>query len=447
MSSLGDQPASNDRLVTLLERQGPSDELFSRCVHCGLCTSACPTYTELFDENDSPRGRIYLMRLVSEGRVPWTPVVAKHLDLCLDCRACETACPSGVPYGRMIEPFRTVVHECFPPRWWRGGLVRWLLINIFPYRRRLRALLLPVRIAQRFGLYRLAERVGLFRLLPRILREMATLLPPPPPEDKALPPCVPAIGKPRARVGLFLGCVADGMFRHVHWATIRVLQRNGCDVLIPAGQTCCGAIHFHLGDSAGARKLAEQNMAAFLPDQLDAIIVNHAGCGAMLKEYPHHWHDERTGQRQAWANKVRDVNEFLDELGLVPPSGSLPLKVAYHDACHLAHAQKVVEQPRRLLRQIPGIQLVDVPESLICCGSAGTYNLLQPQMAERLARRKLANIRATGAQVVVASNAGCLLQIMREVRRAGLPIAVFHPMELLDMAYREVMPSLPVGKR
>ncbi|MCS7238757.1 MAG: (Fe-S)-binding protein [Thermoguttaceae bacterium] len=439
-------PDSADRLLTLLEKEGPPDELFSRCVHCGLCTSACPTYTELFDENDSPRGRIYLMRLVSEGRLPWSAEVAKHLDLCLDCRACETACPSGVPYGRIVEPFRTAVHECCPPAWWQGGLVRWLLADVFPYRHRLRTLLFPVRMAQRIGLYQLAEKLGFFRLLPGAFREMATLLPPAFPEDKPLPPCAPAAGKPRARVGLFVGCVADVMFRHVHWATIRVLQQNGCDVFIPRGQTCCGAIHFHLGDSPRARRLADRNIAAFSMDQLDAIIVNHAGCGAMLKEYPHHWHDDRRTVRQAWSDKVRDVNEFLDELGLVRPAGAIPLTVTYHDACHLAHAQKVVDQPRRLLQKIPGIKLVELPESLICCGSAGSYNLLQREMAQRLARRKLENIRATGAEAVVASNAGCLLQIMREVRRAGFPILVLHPMELLDMAYREVLPQLPQNK-
>jgi glycolate oxidase iron-sulfur subunit len=433
-------------LLTLLEQHGPSADVFARCVHCGLCTSSCPTYTELFDENDGPRGRIYLMRLVAEGRLPWNQQVSRHLDLCLDCRACETACPSGVAYGRILEPFRTVVHRLEKPRLWRGGLLRQLLLRVFPYRERIRKLLWPVRVARRIGLYQVAEGLGLFRLLPRTLRDMAELLPPPAGEDRPLPKCVPAVGKPRARVGFFVGCVADALLRHIHWATIRVLQQNGCDVLIPPGQACCGAIHFHLGDSEGARRLADQNVAAFPVEELDAIVVNHAGCGAMLKEYPYHWTDEQRQQREAFSRKVRDINEFLDQLGPVRPSGRLQLRATYHDACHLAHAQKIVDPPRRLLRLVSGLELVELPESLICCGSAGTYNLLQVEMAERLARRKVENIRATGAQVVLASNAGCLLQIRRAVRRAKLPVLVLHPMELLDMAYRELAPPLPNGK-
>lgn len=437
---------SNGDLIKILEQQGPAAELFFRCVHCGLCTSACPTYTELLNENDSPRGRIYLMRLVREGRLEWDPLVARHLDLCLDCRACETACPSGVPYGRILEPFRTAVHQAEKKSWWTGGLTRQVLFRIFPYPRRVRTLLWPVRLAQRLGVYQLAEQVGLFRFLPRPWRAMVELLPNWMPDDGPLPAFVPAIGKPRARVGFFVGCVAEAVFRHIHWATIRVLQQNGCDVIIPRGQACCGAIHFHLGDSSGARRLADQNVGAFSWERLDAIVVNHAGCGAMLKEYPHHWPDEHQSIRRAFSKKVRDINEFLEELGPVRPEGEIRLRATYHDACHLAHAQKIVDPPRRLLRLIGGLELVELPESLICCGSAGTYNLLQPAMADRLARRKLENIRATGAEVVLASNAGCLLQIMREVRRARLPVLVLHPMELLDMAYRGLCPTIPGRK-
>ncbi len=381
------------------------------------------------------------MRHVQEGRLPWGPQLAKHLDLCLDCRACETACPSGVPYGRIVEPFRTAVHEAFPPQWGKDRWLGWLFLAVFPYRRRLRWLLEPVWLAQRVGLFQLAQKLGFFRLLPGPLREMTSLLPPPPRDEGPLPEHVPALGTRRARVGLFVGCVADALFRHVHWATVRVLQQNGCDVLIPRHQTCCGAIHFHLGDSLGARHLADRNIAAFPIEQLDAIVVNHAGCGAMLKEYPHHWADEFHASRATWSAKVRDVNEFLDQLGLIPPPSPLPVTAVYHDACHLAHAQKIVEAPRRLLRQIPQLRLVDLPESLICCGSAGTYNLLQPQMAKKLAQRKLENIRATGARVVVVSNAGCLLQIMREIRLAHLPILALHPMELLDLSYRRQRPD------
>ena len=233
------------------------------------------------------------------------------------------------------------------------------------------------------------------------------------------------------------------MFRHTHWATLRVLQHNGCDVLVPVGQVCCGAIHFHSGQSLGALALADANVAAFAPDEVDAVIVNHAGCGAMLKEYGLHWQDDRREARQRLAEKVRDINEFLDQLGPIAPTGRIDAVATYHDACHLAHAQKVRQAPRRLLSQVPGLELRDLPQSDLCCGSAGTYNLNQPSMAARLAARKLENIVRTVRQIVLASNAGCLLQIGREVRQQRQPLAVMHPMDLLDLSYRNEKPVLP----
>jgi len=244
-------------------------------------------------------------------------------------------------------------------------------------------------------------------------------------------------------VAFFVGCVGDAMFRHVHWATLRVLQQNGCDILIPSGQGCCGAIHYHAGDNDGARRMADANTAAFDLDDIDAVIVNHAGCGAMLKEYGLYWQDERRQARRRFAAKVRDVNEFLDALGLIAPIGRIEAVATYHDACHLAHAQQVRDAPRRLLSQIPGLELRPLPETEICCGSAGTYNLNHPPMADRLIRRKLENILGTGARVVLASNAGCLLQIGREVRRQRKRLLVMHPMELLDLSYRGEPLELP----
>ena len=424
--------------------QGIDFELFLDCVHCGLCTSSCPTYTELCDENDGPRGRIYLMRLVTEGRLGLNPRLRRHLELCLDCRACETACPSGVQYGRLIEPFRLALEkqeETLVERFdWFRQLV---LFRLFPYANRIRWAISPVRILQRLGIYDRVERLGLFKLIPGRLGQMVTLVNPPVPPGAKLPKFLPAIGRRRARVAFFVGCVADAMFRHVHWATLRVLQQNGCDVLIPAGQGCCGAIHYHAGSSEGARKMADANVAAFDLDEIDAVVVNHGGCGAMMKEYGLHWHDENRPARQRLAEKIKDVNEFLDRLGLVPPGGRIEAVAAYHDACHLGHAQKIRQAPRRLLAQIPGLELRELPETEICCGSAGTYNLNHPAMADRLSRRKLENIASTGARIVLASNAGCLLQIGREVRRQGKPLAVMHPMELLDLSYRGEQPELP----
>ncbi|MHB1033325.1 MAG: (Fe-S)-binding protein [Pirellulales bacterium] len=412
---------------------------FLDCVHCGLCTTACPTFTELGNENESPRGRIYLMRAVTDGRLELSHEVHRHLDLCLDCRACETACPSGVQYGRLIEPFRLAMAEVEDKKdlrkrfdWFRNLV----LFQLFPYAGRMRPLLAPVRLAQRMGLYGLAERMGLFNLVPGRMGRMITLLPEPKRSGPKLPEFLPAIGPRRARVAFFVGCVADAMFRHTHWATIRVLQQNGCEIVVPRGQACCGAIHHHSGSSEGARKLADRNLAAFNLDDVDAIIVNHGGCGAMLKEYGHHWEDDRQEARRRFSAKVKDINEFLDELGLIPPTGEINAVATYHDACHLGHAQKVREQPRRLLAQIPGLVLKELPETEICCGSAGTYNLNEPGMAERLNRRKLANILSTGARIVLASNAGCLLQIGREIRQQGHPLVILHPMDLLDMSYR-----------
>jgi glycolate oxidase iron-sulfur subunit len=417
--------------------------LFLDCVHCGLCTAACPTYVETGNENDSPRGRIYLMRGVTDGRLELGGDVRRHLELCLDCRACETACPSGVQYGKLIEPFRVAMEHV------GGGATktsdwfhRWILFRLFPYPARMRAAIAPARVAQAIGLDRAVEALGLWKLLPPRLRRLVEMLPPLGRSQPALPEVLPAIGARRARVALFTGCVGDAIFRSTHWATARVLQQNGCEVLVPRAQQCCGAIHFHAGESDPARAFADANVAAFDLRDVDAVIVNVAGCGAMLKDYGHHWHDANQPAREQLAAKVKDVHEFLDQLGLVTPPGPIPLVATYHDACHLVHAQKIREAPRRLLAKIPGLTMVDLPETELCCGAAGTYNLTEPEMSARLSRRKLANILTTGARMVVTGNAGCLLQMAREARAQGEKLAVVHPMELLDLSYRREQPKL-----
>ncbi len=418
-------------------------ELFLDCVHCGLCTASCPTYVELGNENDSPRGRIYLMRSVTDGRLDLTPEVRGHLELCLDCRACETACPSGVQYGKLIEPFRVAMEQVGEgPKKSDDWFHRKILFGLFPHPERMRRALWPARLAQGLRLDRMAEALGLFRLLPPRLRQLARMLPPLPKAEPPLPRYLPAQGTRRARVALFTGCVADVMFRHTHWATARVLQANGCDVIVPDEQVCCGAIHLHAGSSEPARAMADTNMAAFDLDDVDAVIVNVAGCGAMLKDYGHHWHDGSQSQRARFAAKVKDIHEFLDSLGLVPPPGEVRLTATYHDACHLGHAQKITEAPRRLLAQIPGLEVRELPETELCCGAAGTYNLTQPEMSARLSRRKLQNILSTGARAVVTGNAGCLLQIARQAREEGHSLWIAHPIELLDLSYRRAKPPL-----
>jgi glycolate oxidase iron-sulfur subunit len=439
---------------------GVDYELFRRCTHCGLCTSSCPTFIELGDENDGPRGRIQIMRMAADGRCELTPRMRSHLDLCLDCRGCETVCPSGVEFGQMIEPLRVAIKQAqgkkgtgsirhmarrvfgtngarpLFPDWFREIV----LFRLVPYADRLRRVLVPIRFLQHAGLFEVAKRMGLLRIIPGRLGRMLSLLPPPVRQGPKLPKFLPAIGRKRARVAFFTGCVADALFRQVHWATLRVLQHNGCDIFVPPEQACCGAIHFHAGDAHGARQLADANLVAFELDRYDAIIVNHAGCGSMLKQYGLYWKDGLQPHREKFAAKVKDVHEFLDALGLVPPSGRIPAVATYHDACHLAHAQRITAAPRRILAKIPGLELRDLPESDICCGSAGAYNLEHPDMSDRLARRKMQNILSTGASIVLAANSGCLLQIQREMSANHRPLKILHTMELLDLSYRGEQP-------
>ena len=415
-------------------------ELFLDCVHCGLCTSACPTYVELGDENDSPRGRIYLMRAVTDGRLALDDKVTGHLELCLDCRACESACPSGVQYGRLIEPFRIGMEKAGQRRENLGPLQRFLLYRFTPYARRMRWALAPARLMQWTGLDALAKRLGLLNLMPRSLRQLHEMLPPLKPHYGKLPELLPAEGPRRARVALFTGCAADAFFPETNLATARVLQKNGCDVWIPRNQVCCGALHFHGAKEEPAQRFAAANCDAFLDGaNVDAVIVNAAGCGALLKDYGHLLHGQATEERgRKLASKVRDVSEFLVELGPVKPTHPLKLKATYHDACHLCHGQQIRKQPRQLLEMIPGLELVSLAESEICCGAAGSYNLTQPEMAERLGRRKAANLLATGAEAIFSGNVGCLIQIGRYLREQRPDVWIAHPIDALWSSYSGV---------
>jgi glycolate oxidase iron-sulfur subunit len=412
-------------------------ELFLDCVHCGLCTSSCPTYVELGDENDSPRGRIYLMRAVTDGRAELNAEVRRHLDLCLDCRACESACPSGVQYGKLIEPFRIHVARTQAGRDGLGWIKRFVLFTVTPSARRTRWALAPARFLQWTRLDRAFEKLGLLRLLPSSLRQMHDMLPRLRPHYGKLPEVLPAEGPKRARVALLTGCAADAFFPQTTLATAKVLQRNGCEVWVPRGQGCCGALHYHAARAEPAKELAAANCAAFAEGKdVDAIIVNAAGCGAMLKDYGHLLHDTpHAAAGEAFAGKVRDVSEFLMELGPVKPEHPLPMKATYHDACHLCHGQQIRRQPRQLLEMIPGLELVPLSESEICCGAAGSYNLTQPEMAERLGQRKARNILATGAQAVFSGNVGCLLQVQRYLRRERPDLWIAHPIDALWAAY------------
>ena len=419
-------------------------ELFLDCVHCGLCTSACPTYVELGDENDSPRGRIYLMRAVTDGRLELDDAVKGHLDLCLDCRACEI----GVSVRRAVrQADRAVPHSHAEDRRQArdalAGCSGSCFINFTPYAGRMRLALAPARLLQWTGLDWLMRKLGLFKLLPGSLRQMHEMLPPLKPHYGTLPEMLPAEGPRGARVALFTGCAADAIFPETNLATARVLQKNGCEVWIPRTQVCCGALHYHAALESRPRQFAAAELRG-IPSrppgsglgEVDAIIVNAAGCGAMLKDYGHLLHGlPEEAKATLFAKKVKDISEFLIELGPIKPTHPLPMKATYHDACHLCHAQQIRKQPRQLLEMIPELQLVPLSESEICCGAAGSYNLTQPEMAERLGERKAKNMLDTGADAVFSGNVGCLIQMGRYLRAKKPGITIAHPIDALWASY------------
>jgi glycolate oxidase iron-sulfur subunit len=409
-------------------------ELFMDCVHCGLCLSSCPTYVETGNEADSPRGRIYLWRAVADGRLPLDDTVRRHLDLCLECKACESACPSGVQYGKIISSYKKDLAKIAPPAPTLGWFQRWMLFNVTPSARRMRFALAPLRLMQKLRLDWLVRLMS--KLMPASLRRMQEMVPKLRPHHGKLPEMLSAEGKRRARVGLLIGCAADAFFPQTTMATIRVLQKNGCDVVIPRQQVCCGALHYHAGLVEPAQQLAVVNCEAFGSEPLDAILNNAGGCGPVLKEYGHILHGTPHEEAGAtFARKVRDIHEFLVELGPVAPEHPLPLKATYHDACGLSHGQKIRSQPRQLLGLIPGLELVPLAENEHCCGAAGSYNLTQPEMSQTLGERKARNILATGADAVFSGNVGCLLQVYRYLRKERPNFIVAHPLDALWAAY------------
>lgn len=408
------------------------------CIHCGLCVSACPTYLQLGDENDSPRGRLYLMRAAAEGRLPMTSrALAHHIDLCLGCRACETVCPSGVRYGRLLEAVRADLSRAgTTPGLWS---VRFLLNHIFTSPARLRWFFAPARwLRRRAFARRWAEgrflppraRLALQLLLATMPEEMS------PRDERRIIPLVPS-GRRARRVALFAGCVARELFEHTNRATMDVLAAHDCEVEDPPDQVCCGALHAHAGEIETARALARRNIRAFERSAAEAIIVNVAGCGAMLKEYGELLADdaEYAERARAFAARVRDVSEYLIEIGLRPGPRPLHLTVTYDAPCHLYHAQRIRTAPLEMIRRLPGITFVPLTEAEMCCGSAGIYNLRHPELADRLLERKIAHLRRTGADVLLTGNAGCLMHLRRGVQRAGLSMRVLHPIELLALTY------------
>lgn len=412
------------------------------CVHCGLCLPACPTYTETGHEADSPRGRIQLMLGLAEGKIEPTETVRKHLDLCLDCRGCETACPSGVIYHELIEETRARLGDSrsLPLQ---GRLVRWLFFNIFTRPSRLKLALLPARVLQKLGIYAMLRKVGMFGLLPLQLRKMEQMLPS---RGPLWPVRLPEVLQPTNRasistptVGFFAGCIGSVLYDSVNRKAVELLLAGGAEVRVPRSQSCCGAIHHHNGQHDPAAEMARRNIDAFFPakgDVVDWIVTDIAGCGAMLRDYPHLLRDDPDYAQRAveFASKVRDISEVLLELPLPEPRHAIAMKATYHDACHLAHAQKVTAAPRALLAKISGLMLLPLPENDMCCGAAGTYNLEHPEMSTRLAHRKLANIATTGAELCITGNVGCAMQIQSQAIVDGRKLKVIHPVELLHAA-------------
>jgi glycolate dehydrogenase iron-sulfur subunit len=455
-------------------------EVAKDCVHCGFCLPACPTYQLWGEEMDSPRGRIYLVNQLLDG-APLNAAAAEHFDRCLGCMACMTACPSGVQYDQLIEAARVWTEEArsgidsagpppaaghdnvaevrgadgeasgagqpvpdvptAPRRPARDRAARAAIFSLFPYPKRLRAVTAPLRIAQRTGLDRRLARSRLPGRVSPVLGAALRLAPPgvAAADARPLPERVPALGTRRAVVGMLTGCVQSVFFPRVNAATARVLAAEGCDVIIPREQGCCGALSMHSGREAEAEAFARRTIATFEQAGVDAVVVNSAGCGSAMKEY------ERLlrGSDGGWAEraaemsgKVQDLAEFLAELGPVARRHPLPVTAAYHDACHLAHAQRITRQPRELLRAIPGLKLVEVADAGTCCGSAGVYNLLQPEAASELGARKAESVLATGAPLLISANPGCSLQIASALADRGQDIAVAHTAEVLDASIR-----------
>ena len=419
-----------------------------QCMHCGLCLPTCPTYDATHLERNSPRGRIALMRAIADGRLEATEAFADEMYFCLGCLACMTACPAGVNYAELFEHARAEAELSgaldSPKRnAIRGFTLRWLFMDLS----RLQLLGCILRLWQQLGLQNALRRSGILRLLPRRLRELEAMTPVVQAQFTAdlVSPVTPAHGGRKHRVAMLIGCAQDLLFSDINRDTVEVLARNGCEVHTPADQHCCGSLHAHNGEWELAQRLARKNIDQFPPGQYDAIITNAGGCGSHLKHYAKLLEGDAVYEARAheWDRKVKDIHEWLAHIGITSPAPAAGAHreqvVTYHESCHLCHGQKISAQPRQMLRAIPGVSLVELPEANWCCGSAGVYNLTQPEMAGELLERKMKHIRSTQCQVVATGNPGCLLQIMNGAREEGLPLRVAHPVTLLAEAYRDGM--------
>jgi len=422
--------------------KGLDYSVVQQCMHCGLCLPTCPTYDATKIERHSPRGRISLMRAIADGRLDVTRTFADEMYFCLGCLACMSACPAGVNYAELFEHARAEAEFSgvlkSPPRnFIRAFAIRWLFMDLG----HLRFVGRILRLYQQLGLQTLVRRSGVLKLLPKRLRELEAFTPDIQPRFSAelIAPVTPAAGRKRYRVAMLTGCAQDLIFSDINRDTVEVLAHNGCEVFTPKKQLCCGSLHAHNGEWGMAQELARKQIEQFPPDQFDAIISNAGGCGSHLKHYHKLLADDPAYHDRAvlWDKKVKDIHEWLMEIGIQPPANHAPPQVVtYHESCHLAHGQKITAQPRQLLKLIPNLKLVELPESTWCCGSAGIYNIVQPEMANKLLDRKLGHLQSTGATVVANGNSGCLLQLINGVKQKGLKVRVVHPITLLAEAYR-----------
>ena len=417
----------------------PDPSKWADCVHCGMCLESCPTYEQTGQEQHSPRGRVHLMKSVAEGKLEITEDLIDPIFMCLDCRACTTACPADVDVGGLIEEVRGQIRQAIPLTGWKAFVNNFFLKGVFPHPPRLHLLGSLLKLYQKSGLRTIARKTKLLHIMPKHLVEMEAILP-----EAGVPVrkkykhmnVIKAKGETKHTVALLTGCVMDVMFSDINEATIRVLTRNGNDVVIPQNQTCCGALHVHAGDREMGRKLAKQNIEAF--QHADRVIVNAAGCGSMLKEYPELFRNDPEWREKAedFSRKVEDISKYLHDTGYEKPKAELNVRITYHDACHLAHGQGIRQEPRTILSSIPGVEMVSMPNADRCCGSAGIYNLTHPDMASAVLESKMENV-PEDVELITMGNPGCMLQMAMGVLKYGRNQKVVHTVQLLDWAYQK----------
>jgi glycolate oxidase iron-sulfur subunit len=432
-------PCTSNRLSNFFEKDHPDEHKWADCVHCGMCLESCPTYEQTGQEQHSPRGRVYLIKSVAEGKLALNEQFKEPVFSCLDCRACTTACPADVDVGGLIEEARGQIRQALPLTGIKGSISRFFLKVIFPNHNRLQSIGGLLRFYQKSGLQKVVRKTKLINMMPKHLVDMESILPV---ASKSVRKkyenqnIIKAKGETRNEVAFLTGCIMDVVFSDINEATIRVLTRNGNDVTIPKNQTCCGALHVHAGDRDTGRLLAKQNIEAF--EGSDKVIVNAAGCGCALKEYPELFRNEPDWHEKAekFAAKVEDISKYLHDTGYEKPKAKINTRVTYHDACHLAHGQGIRKEPRNLILDIPGVEMVHMPNSDRCCGSAGIYNLTNPEMASAVLESKMENV-PEDVEMISMGNPGCMLQMALGIKKYGRNQKVVHTVQLLDWAYQK----------